>query len=89
MKSAPVGGASRWDILGIQNCSLRLSVGHVVTARDHICGDFKDEFDWSSLPVPYRKRIGDPSLRSPKDHPPATIPAASAALPSQTEPQKP
>jgi hypothetical protein len=62
-KSAPVNGAARWAMLGIDLTSARLAPGHVVTARDHVCGDFKDEFDWSSLPLPYRIRIGDPSVR--------------------------
>lgn len=34
--------------------------GHPVTSRDYHCGDFKDEFDWSTLPLPYRKRVGAP-----------------------------
>lgn len=62
-KAAPVDSATRWAMLGIEGCSLEPSVGHIVTARDHVCGDFKDEFDWSSLPLPYRARIGDPNLR--------------------------
>jgi len=61
-KSAPVDGVARMDMLGIHGCSLRPRAGHIVTDRGHVCGDFKDEFDWSSLPLPYRKRVGDPSL---------------------------
>jgi len=57
-KAAPVPSAERWDMLGIDWCSLRPGSGHVVTPREHVCGDFKDEFDWTSLPLPYRKRIG-------------------------------
>lgn len=34
--------------------------GHPVTRREYHCGDFKDEFDWSTLPLPYRKRVGAP-----------------------------
>jgi hypothetical protein len=49
-------------MLGIENCSMGLSVGHIVTSQDHVCGDFKDEFDWSSLPLPYQKRIGAPTI---------------------------
>jgi hypothetical protein len=45
-------------MLGIWGSSLKPDPGHVVTAREHVCGDFKDEFDWSSLPLAYRKRIG-------------------------------
>jgi hypothetical protein len=58
-KSAPVDGSTRWAMLGVDNCSLTPEPGHVVTAYNHVCGDFKDDFDWSSLPLPYRKRIGE------------------------------
>ena len=62
-KSKPVDGHTRWEMLGFTNCSLKPQAGHIVTPRDHVCGDFKDEFDWTSLPLPYRARIGDPALR--------------------------
>jgi hypothetical protein len=32
--------------------------GHILTNREHRCGDFKDDFDWSSLPPAYLRRIG-------------------------------
>lgn len=60
-KSAPVSDHERWAMLGITGCSLSPGSGHVVTPRDHRCGDFKDEFDWTTLPLPYRKRIGAPA----------------------------
>lgn len=59
-RSAPVPGRERADMLGIYGASLPVPAGHILTARDHHCGDFRDEFDWSSLPLPYRKRIGAP-----------------------------
>lgn len=59
-KSKIIGGMERWDMIGIDHCSLRLSAGHAVTMRDHVCGNFKDEFDWASLPLPYRIRVGAP-----------------------------
>jgi hypothetical protein len=58
-KAAIVSGAERADALGIDKCSLRIPSGHPVTASDYVCGEFKDEFDWSSLPLPYRKKIGE------------------------------
>lgn len=61
-RSAPVPGHERLAMIGIDWSSLPPSAGHVLTERSHVCGDFKDEFDWNSLPVPYRKRIG--ALRS-------------------------
>lgn len=63
-KSAPVSGAERGAMLGIERCTMRLAPGHIVTPHDHKCGDFKDEFDWETLPLPYRKRIGAPVSRS-------------------------
>lgn len=59
-KSAPVSGAERVSMLGMESPSCLIGAGHVVTPREHICGDFKDEFDWSLLPLPYRKRVGAP-----------------------------
>ena len=53
-----VSGPERGDMLGITRSSLRLLAGHAVTPRDYVCGQFKDEFDWTSLPLPYRKRVG-------------------------------
>lgn len=59
-KSAPVSAGERYGMLGIESCSMPLSAGHVLTLRDHVCGDFADTFDWSSLPPHYRRIIGDP-----------------------------
>jgi hypothetical protein len=60
--SAPVAGHTRWAMVGIVNLSFPPPSGHIITTRDRVCGDFKDEFDWSSLPLPYRKRVGDPNI---------------------------
>ena len=59
-RSAPVSGDERMSMLGIYSSSHNVGAGHVITDRGHRCGEFKDEFDWSSLPLPYRKRIGAP-----------------------------
>ena len=56
-KSAPVPAGQRVAMLGIHGCSLHIAAGHVMTPRDHHCGDFKDEFDWSTLPDSYLRRI--------------------------------
>lgn len=58
IKSAPVQGARRWDILGLKSITLPLVAGHIATEREHICGDFKDEFDWQSLAPSYLRKIG-------------------------------
>ena len=57
-KSAPVSGDDRLAMIGIQSSSQSIGAGHVVTKRDHLCGAFKDDFDWNSLPLAYLKRIG-------------------------------
>ena len=62
-RSAPVSGQERAAALGIENISRGFAAGHVITYRDHLCGDFKDEFDWSSLSEIYRRRIGVPEAR--------------------------
>ncbi len=57
-RSAPVPGEQRIAMLGMRSTSLLIPAGHVMTLREHHCGDFKDEFDWSSLPAAYLRRIG-------------------------------
>ncbi len=59
-KSAPVSAGERVAMLGITSLSLKIGAGHILTPRDHRCGDFRDTLDWSSLPLPYLKRIGAP-----------------------------
>lgn len=59
-RGAPVAESERWAMLGMSGISLRTGAGHVATTRDHVCGDFRDDFDWSSLPISYRIRIGAP-----------------------------
>lgn len=39
---------------------------HQHKTRDQHCGEFKDEFEWSGLPLVYRKRVGDPKALSGK-----------------------
>lgn len=56
-KAAPVSGAEIESLLGITYCSLKSEAGHPLTLRDYHCGNFKDEFDWSSLPIGYIARI--------------------------------
>lgn len=57
-KSAPIPGRNRYAMLGMHGASLPMEAGHALTKRDHRCGDFKDEFDWRSLPPAYLSRIG-------------------------------
>lgn len=65
-RSVPVSDSERWAMLEIEGCSLPPASGHIITRRDHLCGDFKDEFDWSTLPLPYLKRVGAPATTAQK-----------------------
>lgn len=47
-RSAPVSGADRIAMLGMSYCSLPIGAGHVMTLREHVCGDFSD----NKLPEP-------------------------------------
>lgn len=42
-RSAPVSGAERFAMLGVTYSSLPLGAGHIMTLRDHVCGEFKDD----------------------------------------------
>lgn len=57
-RSASVSGEQRYAMMGIACLSLPLEAGHIMTPREHHCGDFKDNFDWSTLSPLYLKRIG-------------------------------
>lgn len=45
-------------MLGMKFNSLCPGAGHVMTNREHRCGDFVDSFDWKSLAPQYLQRIG-------------------------------
>ena len=57
-RSAPVSGQQRWSMMRVHAPAYMPDAGHIITPREHRCGDFKDDFDWSSLPLIYLKRIG-------------------------------
>lgn len=57
-KAAPVAGDQRYGMLGIQTVTLQLGAGFPMTRIENHCGDFKDTFDWASLPVNYLHAIG-------------------------------
>jgi hypothetical protein len=58
LQSRIVPGHERLSMLGISRSSAPTDCGHAITRRDYHCGLFKDGFDWTSLPLPYRKKIG-------------------------------
>ena len=45
-KSAPVPSDDRIGMLEITGCSLPIGAGHVITQRDHVCGEFLDTYEW-------------------------------------------
>jgi len=59
-RSAPVSSRERVAMLGMESCSLAIGAGHAMTPREHLCGEFKDDFDWSSLTPWYRRKVGAP-----------------------------
>ena len=46
IKSAPVSGKERVSMLGIENTSMTPNSGHIITKRNHLCGDFIDTYEW-------------------------------------------
>lgn len=62
-KSAPVPAEQRFSMVRIDWHTWRFQepeAGHILTNREHHCGDFKDDFDWATLPPQYLRRIGRP-----------------------------
>lgn len=45
--SPPVSGTERVAMLGIESSSISPGAGHIMTLRDHKCGQFVDTFDWT------------------------------------------
>jgi len=41
-KSAPVSASERLSMIGIESLSGDIGAGHILTKRDHLCGDFVD-----------------------------------------------
>jgi hypothetical protein len=71
-KSAPVSAEERYSIVSMDWTTFRLTTpeaGHILTNREHHCGDFKDDFDWPSLPPHYLRRIGWGPASKPEDTP--------------------
>lgn len=53
-KSAPVSAAERVSMFGIQGASMGAAdAGHIITPKDHVCGDFKDDFHWPSIGIQF------------------------------------
>lgn len=54
----PVSGVEVMASLGIISSTYTPAPGHPYTRADHKCGGFKDDFDWSTLPLHYLAKIG-------------------------------
>lgn len=42
IRTVPVAGAERYAMLGISWTSYPLKAGHIMTPREHVCGEFLD-----------------------------------------------
>lgn len=42
VRTAPVSGAERFAMLSVTGSSLAPEAGHIMTRRDHVCGEFRD-----------------------------------------------
>ena len=42
IRTAPVSGLDRFSMTGMTGLSITPNAGHIVTLRDHVCGEFKD-----------------------------------------------
>ena len=61
MSAPPVSGADVLRSLGITFSTYTPAPGQPYTTHDHVCGAFKDDFDWTTLDPEYLKRIGAPN----------------------------
>lgn len=43
IRTVPTTGIERFAMLGIESSSLTPGAGHIMTPREHVCGEFKDE----------------------------------------------
>jgi hypothetical protein len=49
IRTVPTTGIERFTMLGVESSSLTSGAGHIMTPRDHVCGEFKDDPEgWGS-----------------------------------------
>lgn len=65
MAAPPVSGMDVLRSLDITWSSYIPAPGQPFTRHDHVCGAFKDDFDWSSLPPEYLQRVGKGQDQNP------------------------
>lgn len=50
-RTAPVSAKERFSmVLDAQSLSIEPEAGHIITGRDHVCGEFVDTYDWDRGP---------------------------------------
>lgn len=49
IESAPVSAKERVSMLNYKGFSGKDEAGHILTKRDHYCGDFIDTYDWGDM----------------------------------------
>lgn len=42
IRAAPVSGSERLGLISVSSVSVNIEAGHIMTNRDHVCGDFFD-----------------------------------------------
>ena len=42
IRTAPVSGVERLAMIGVTGSSLAIGAGHIMTRREHFCGEFRD-----------------------------------------------
>lgn len=42
INTVPVSGQARVDMLGMERVSMHIPSGHIMTQREHLCGEFID-----------------------------------------------
>ncbi len=47
-KSAPVSAEERTGMLQPEKWNIQIGAGHILTRREHHCGDFIDTYDWEA-----------------------------------------
>jgi len=57
-RSAPVSGKERYSMLRMENVSMALDAGHIITPRWHKCGGFADTHPWTKREVLAARMMG-------------------------------
>jgi len=61
-RSPVLSEVERTSLLGMTAVSMSVGAGLALTPRAFVCGEFRDSFDWKSLPAEYLRSIGHKEL---------------------------